>query len=216
MRVSREPGDGIATAAAQKCVHRTCGLDHLQVSISARMIVGKADRAGISIIDAMARQVRFSVYAVEEMGMTDFAELEQTRAEVMMIASEQQSPAARGEAANPIRIGSGQARADVDREQPQFIEMRIRQVDQVRVITVGVGRPVASCNGEGLVAPVVPQRFQLLRQQREAADMPVIFGPGNRSFEKYSLHLTRPLVHSNRYPRARAEDWLIDAGSALL
>ena len=103
MRVSREPGDGIAAAAAQKCVHRTCGLDHLQVSISARMIVGKADRAGISIIDAMARQVRFSVYAVEEMGMTNFAELEQTRAEVMMIASEQQSPAARGEAANPIR-----------------------------------------------------------------------------------------------------------------
>ena len=99
-------------------MHGSFGLDQLQVPVPARMIVRKADCPVVDVVDAVTHRFRLSVHAVKEVGVTDLAELQQTRAQVVMIAREQQSPATRHEAANRNRIGRAQPRADIDREEP--------------------------------------------------------------------------------------------------
>ena len=56
--------------------------------------------------------------------------------------------------------------------------MSVRQVDQVGVVTVFVDYPIASADREGLPSTIVAKRFDLLQQQREAADVPVVIDLG--------------------------------------
>src|SRR5262245_33874646 len=100
----------------------------------------------------------------------------------MVIAREQQSAAARGEAADRVGVGRGQPRADVDREQPQLVEMGVRQAGQIYVVAVRVGDSIARGDGKTL-------RSEPLRQQRKAAAVPVVRVARDRRLQEDLLHV---------------------------
>ena len=71
--------------------------------------------------------------------------------------------------------------------------------DQVRVVATGVVRSIAGGDREKRRAVLVPMRFDLSHQQREAANMPVVFSRRDRAFEEDPLHLADDLDRGRQH-----------------
>ena len=188
--MSREPGDWLAVAgAAQERVQRSLGLDRLQVAVAARVIVRKVNFRVVDVVGAVARRLGLAVPAVEEMRFAELAEIEQARAQVVVVAGEEQPAAARDRAPDRLRVRRAQSGAGVDREQPQFVAIGIGQRDKIRIVAIRADRSIARRDAE-------LERFEMGREQREPPDMPVLLGEGNRRLEKNLLHAQRPTTVS--------------------
>ena len=117
------------------------------------------------------------------------AESRQARAEVVVVARRQHAAAASPEGADPGAVGRRQPAAGIDRKQPQLIDRRRRQADQLRVVAVGIGCPIARRD-------LVPKPGQMRAQQLEATDVPVVRRRGIVVVRRIRAILPRQNVHS--------------------
>ena len=116
---------------------------------------------------------------VKKVGAANATQSAQRSAEVLVIARGHDAAASLAETRDALAVGDGQTIAGINRKQPQLVKTVVSSVlstgslpaasdSRSRVVTSQSGFPASSF-----------QRSQLVPQQREPADVPVVFGKRN-------------------------------------
>src|SRR5215218_2475861 len=91
-----------------------------------------------------------------------------------MVARGEYAAAALPEPRDAPTVGLGQSVARVHREEPELVEVRRVEAAQDFVVAFGVSLSVSRDDFASRTAFVVPERAEVLAQQRKPSDVPVV------------------------------------------
>ena len=150
------------------------------------------------------------------MRVTDAAECAQRRAQILMIARREYATTAFMKARDAFAVGFGQTVANVNREYPQFVEVRVVERAQDRIVAGGVRFAIARRNFVKRRSLFISERAQVFAQERKPVDVPIVSDCRNGRLQedlyrlvhnRYSLHLSSA---SCRFAFAKREQIGID------
>ncbi len=188
-----QEADRRARRPAEERVVRRQRLDLLIVAVAAGIVVRPGDGRGADVVDNPSRLVRFWVAGLEAVELADAAELQEALAQVLVVTGHEQAAAPATESLHALGVAIGDGVGDVHGEQPELIDVGVRQPGQVGVVARGVRLPVARRNLEqGAVGTL--QAFQVGLQQREPPDVPVVGRGRDGGLDEDAAHARSPAV----------------------
>src|SRR5260370_1252734 len=97
--------------------------DALEIAVTAGMVVGPGNLAGLAIVGTQATRVRLAVFSlVKKMGGTHSLDAPKPHSHVLMIARRQQPAAFLVKAIDGGAVSPREARPAIDAEEPQLVE----------------------------------------------------------------------------------------------
>src|SRR6266850_2472977 len=132
----------------------------------------------------MTSGVRLGVFRVKEMRAANAAQSAERNSQILMIARRHDPATTLAKTRDALTVRHTEPIAGIDREQPQLVKVRLLKVSENWIIAVGIHFAIPGRHFTDFVSACVFHRTQLIAQQREAADMPIVFGKRNGSLQQ--------------------------------
>jgi hypothetical protein len=152
--------------------------DSLIVAIAARMVIRPGDRRCVFIVSRTSRLIGVLVRRVEKMRRADPANRADRCAQILMIASQQDSAASLTKPSDAFAVFLGKAVAEIDGKEPQFIAILNVQLTQDWIVAGSIWLPISHPHVDPISIGVL-NRAEMFAQQQKAVNRPVIFAVRN-------------------------------------
>lgn len=101
-----------------------------------------------------------------------------------MVTRGEKSAASLTETRDPFAVTDCHSIAGIDGEEPEFVEVSRVEHAQHEVVTFGVCFSIARGDFINRIPNFIPDRREMVAQQREPFDAPVVFSVWNRRLQK--------------------------------
>jgi hypothetical protein len=117
---------------------------------------------------------------MEMVSVADSAESAEGDSKILVITRGENASTALGEAPNGGTVVGSESVADVDSEEPELIEVGLVESGENAVVSIGEILAIAGGDFEEASAISISEAAEMLGDEGEASDVPVISGVRNR------------------------------------
>src|ERR1700730_13609537 len=112
------------------------GVDCLQVTVGAGMVIGPTDRRCFEVVTAPVRFIRIGIGRLKVLRCPERPEACETGTEILVIASEQYSTATPTELPDALDVCGGEGAGLVCANEPELLIGSVRQLRKVNIVAV--------------------------------------------------------------------------------